>query len=138
MPGVIFCEQRGMATEIGFLEVPALIRQGISLPLHRYSYGRRLLGLQSRACAPSLMREVVKLHPLFFVVVASERMRLPNQRRQIMLLIFSAFWLTFAALVKAAMVMVGAEFAALFFILIIVAVLGCTVTTMISDVRTHS
>jgi hypothetical protein len=48
MQEVIFCEQRGMAKEIGFLEVPALTRQGISLPLHRYSYGRRLLGMRSR------------------------------------------------------------------------------------------
>jgi hypothetical protein len=48
MQEVIFCEQRGMTTEIGFLEVPALTRQGISLPLHRYSYGRRLMGLRSR------------------------------------------------------------------------------------------
>eukprot|EP01022_Parablepharisma_sp_SALTPOND_P019708 TRINITY_DN340_c0_g1_i12.p1 TRINITY_DN340_c0_g1~~TRINITY_DN340_c0_g1_i12.p1 ORF type:complete len:298 (+),score=-58.72 TRINITY_DN340_c0_g1_i12:268-1161(+) len=30
-----------------------LTRQGISLPQDRYSYGRRLLGLQSRACTPS-------------------------------------------------------------------------------------
>src|SRR6218665_61498 len=30
-----------------------LTRQGISLPEDRYSYGRRLLGLQSRACTPS-------------------------------------------------------------------------------------
>src|SRR3989344_7113561 len=30
-----------------------LTRQGISLPSDRYSYGRRLLGLQSRACTPS-------------------------------------------------------------------------------------
>ena len=48
MQEVIFCEQRGMATEIGFLAVPALTWQGISLPLHRYNYGRRLLGLRSR------------------------------------------------------------------------------------------
>ena len=41
MPGVIFCEQRGMATKIGFLEASG-------------SYGRRLLGLRSTACAPSL------------------------------------------------------------------------------------
>jgi hypothetical protein len=55
-----FCEQRGMATKwgkqanhkanarkIGLLEVSTLTRQGISLPLHRYSYVHRLLGLQS-------------------------------------------------------------------------------------------
>src|SRR5574343_549016 len=30
-----------------------LTRQGISLPWDRYSYGRRLLGLRSRACTPS-------------------------------------------------------------------------------------
>src|SRR4029079_8552334 len=30
-----------------------LTRQGISLPWDRYSYGRRLPGLQSRACTPS-------------------------------------------------------------------------------------
>src|SRR5690606_21567652 len=29
-------------------------RQGISLPSDRYSYGRRLPGLRSRACTPSL------------------------------------------------------------------------------------
>ena len=61
MQGIIFCEQRGMATKwgkqairkadarkIGFLEMPALTRQGISLPLHRYSYGRSLMRLRSR------------------------------------------------------------------------------------------
>src|SRR6476469_10390910 len=31
-----------------------LTRQGISLPQHRYSYGRRLPGLQFRACTPPL------------------------------------------------------------------------------------
>src|ERR1051325_11049267 len=31
-----------------------LTRQGISLPYDRYSYGRRLPGLRSRACTPSL------------------------------------------------------------------------------------
>src|SRR3954462_127700 len=31
-----------------------LTRQGISLPWDRYSYGRRLPGLRSRACTPSL------------------------------------------------------------------------------------
>ena len=61
MQEVIFCEQRSMATEIGFLEVPALTRQGISLPLYRYSYGRRLLGLQSCAVKGRWMATVFKV-----------------------------------------------------------------------------
>ena len=69
MQEVIFCEQRGMATEIGFLEVPALTRQGISLPLHRYSYGRRLLGLRSRLLNLSVLDKRYTLFDFKFLDV---------------------------------------------------------------------
>jgi hypothetical protein len=81
---------------------------------------------------------VVKLHPIFFVVMGYEKMRLPNQWRQIMFILFPAFWITFASLVKAAMVMVGAGFALFLFISIIFAVLTCMVTAMIGGIHANS
>lgn len=55
-----------------------------------------------------------------------------------MFVLFSAFWITFASLVKAAMVMVGAVFALLLFISILVTVLACIVAAMIDGIRAHS